>query len=235
MNINGTLISTPLNTYIHEVAAFQFGEDVRTQTVFPSMSDFCQQYNSMTGTGAGNLNRFYNDNGILDTNFQPPINYDNKQNPFLGYANGNNDTTRGSFNFESITSAVDPNDATTMITTVQLQLTESIIISPLTPLSNNEMAFVQISDFDLNIYWDSRKLERILSINKAIIDSGGSVPVGAFVPGSGKIIKIDAIVGGIGLNVGTSQLQICIISQQDTLPIVPLDTPMPILEFTHQI
>ena len=65
MNINGTLIATPLNTYIHEVAAFQFGEELRTQTVFPSMSDFAQQYNSMDGT---NL-RVYNTDSTVNQNF----------------------------------------------------------------------------------------------------------------------------------------------------------------------
>ena len=84
MNINGTLIATPLNTYIHEVAAFQFGEELRTQTVFPSMSDFAQQYNSVSGTNTA----FFDVLGNVNPNFQPPLKYDNKQSPFLGYANG---------------------------------------------------------------------------------------------------------------------------------------------------
>ena len=138
--INGQNFNTSPKHWIHALSRYNL--DLENRNIYmsssPSQPDYMQDFNDY-GTTAG------------------------IKSPFTGYNQSTAEIPRGAYSFKNIsyTSVAGGGDG---LTKFEIEITEPLMISPLTCSSYSEKALGQIAEMNVQINWDS-KLERIISLN----------------------------------------------------------------------
>lgn len=162
LKLNTDTTSVNLNEYIHALSRFYSDDAIRAYEMSscPVQPDFFQKYNDWSNTGAGQATG---------------LNLGTARSPFGKWGENTNEPTRSSYLPYRTTYFADADNGTASL---DYDFDEPLFVSPLSSGEYTKMGLIQIQTFDLDITWDSSRLNRAFScdgvgLNALTYDTGG--------------------------------------------------------------
>ena len=236
LSVNGDIVTNEINRYIHALARFNLDDMARTKSISPAQCDEAQKYNDYTANAILVQTADGDDNdGVAVGGFSR--NLGTIRSPFQQFGQNGAELPRSSYGITEFKQVFGAglvgdtvNNTTFVTTTFKIEVVEPIFISPLSSGDSNLMALSQLSNLDYYVSWDTSKLERLFSVDLALVQRNTGVAAGnalaAIFPGAGNIangIKQDSrFISSITLSldkVNQSQMLMNFITPQLNIPI----------------
>lgn len=170
VNINSDTLTVQPYQYIHALGRYNLEDVIRATAMSssPAQPDAYQKYNDRSDQALYTQNP-----GGVNPAVAGSIgrSLGEVRSPFSNYGDTGYEIPRGSYIPDSVSYDPDTDDPTIGLTTATYTITEPLFISPLSSGDYGLMGFSQVSTMDIEIQLDSAKLNRLLSIDYAYIQS----------------------------------------------------------------